>query len=599
MFCISGSSCPHCGASNSQQKKTRNCSITSSTNFFVILISTLHLVSWIGAGNAAPVHTDTGAMMYLSNFGWLDPSSKKIGSQSLIDIRKSIQDFQAFAGLNITGELDDETVETMSLPRCGVRDKIGHDARRRKRYALQGSRWKVKNLTYKISKYPRLVEVLGRDRIDAEIDEAFAVWQGATDLTFTRKSTGKVHIEIRFENREHGDGDPFDGEGGTLAHAYFPVYGGDAHFDDDEKWTIKTYRGTNLFQVAAHEFGHSLGLSHSDVRDSLMAPFYRGYNPKFKLHSDDLTAIQSLYGKKTTPPPPTPRTPSPARPPKFPITPAATAPGSGKQNSKLCDDPKIDAITTMSDGNTYAFKGSDVYRLTDNGIYLGYPKKTFLVFPGLPNDIDGAFTWSNDKTYFFKGSHYYRFTNMTMDNGYPKSISDGFSGIPANIDTAFVWGGNGKIYFFKGDQYWRFDPARTPPVSFGYPKPISNWNDIPNNLDAALKYSNGYTYFFKGTKYWRFNDRSFSIDTADPPFPRSVGSWWYGCGKSNTMKNGSPSSNDYNDPDVGEFDDKNGEGQARDNKGLGNDTQDSKDSDTNSGKSWWKKAWSWTKNVFG
>lgn len=227
------------------------------------------------------------------------------------------------------------------------------------------------------------------------------------------------------------------------------VFGGDAHFDAAEQWTINTYRGTNLFQVAAHEFGHSLGLSHSDVRSALMAPFYRGYEPSFTLDVDDIQGIQALYGKKTryedngsggsAPRPKPGRTEAPPTSP------------SGGEDAVLCKDAKIDTIFNSKDGETFVFKGKYYWKLTEDSVDRGYPKLISAGWPGLPGNVDSAFTYKNGKTYFFKGRKYWRYVDRKMDGAYPKDISEGFSGVPDDIDAAMVWSGNGKIYFFKGN----------------------------------------------------------------------------------------------------------------------------------------------------
>ena len=84
--------------------------------------------------------------------------------------------------------------------------------------------------------------------------------------------------------------------GGVLAHAFAPR-DGRVHMDNDERWVFHDTNGAELEVVLTHELGHALGLSHSTVRGSIMAPFYIPYRENFELHIDDIAGMQYLYGK--------------------------------------------------------------------------------------------------------------------------------------------------------------------------------------------------------------------------------------------------------------------------------------------------------------
>ncbi|XP_064497280.1 matrilysin [Pseudopipra pipra] len=225
--------------------------------------------------------------VYLDKFFPLVPKTKSL------TLEDRIKEMQRFFHLTVTGTLNTETEETMKLPRCGMPDIAEYQT-------FPGTpRWKKTHLTYKIVNY---TPDLPRRKVDDAIRKALMLWSDVTPLNFQRVQSGRADIEIGFARREHGDGYPFDGRGNTLAHAFAPGegIGGDVHFDEDEKWS-EFNQEVNLFLVAAHEFGHSLGLAHSNVRGALMNPIYSYQNPvTFRLPADDRRGIQKLYGKKSS-----------------------------------------------------------------------------------------------------------------------------------------------------------------------------------------------------------------------------------------------------------------------------------------------------------
>ena len=162
---------------------------------------------------------DRSSMNYLKKLGYLTTAkSQQSGQPYLMDqeiLITAVKQFQTFGGVSETGIIDEDTMELMRTPRCGLPDvkvEDGAARTRMKRFALQGSRWKKEELTFTVGRYP---SGLSRSEVDTDVEKAFNMWQQASGLTFVRKrSWDVVDIEIRFENYYHGDEDAFDGPGG-------------------------------------------------------------------------------------------------------------------------------------------------------------------------------------------------------------------------------------------------------------------------------------------------------------------------------------------------------------------------------------------------
>ncbi|XP_075394097.1 72 kDa type IV collagenase [Tenrec ecaudatus] len=583
-------------------------------------------------------------------------------SCNLFVLKDKLKSMQKFFGLPQTGMLDQKTIMTMRKPRCGNPDVANYNFFPRK------PKWDKNQITYRIIGY---TPDLDPETVDDAFARAFQVWSDVTPLRFSRIHDGEADIMINFGRWEHGDGYPFDGKDGLLAHAFAPGpgVGGDSHFDDDEMWTLgegqvvrvkygnadgefckfpflfndkeyhsctdtgrsdgffwcsttynfdkdgkygfcphealftmggnadgqpckfpfrfqgtsydscttegrtdgyrwcsttedydrdKKYgfcpetvmstvggnsegapcvfpftflgkkhegctsagrsdgkmwcsttssydddrkwgfcpdQGYSLFLVAAHEFGHAMGLEHSQDPGALMAPIYT-YTKNFRLSQDDIKGIQELYG-------PSPDTDT--------GTGTGPTPTLGPVTPEICkQDIVFDAVSQIR-GEIFFFKDRFIWRMVTPNEKPTGPLLVATFWPDVPEKIDAVYEApQEEKAVFFAGNEYWVYSASTLDRGYPKPLTS--LGLPADVqrvDAAFNWSKNKKTYIFAGDKFWRYNEVKKK-MDPGFPKLIADaWNAIPDNLDAVLDLQgSGHTYFFKGAYYLKLENQS-------------------------------------------------------------------------------------------
>uniref|UniRef100_A0A3P9KBT7 interstitial collagenase n=1 Tax=Oryzias latipes TaxID=8090 RepID=A0A3P9KBT7_ORYLA len=446
------------------------------------------LLGLLAAVHCMPVSQETMeeqrfAQSYLKNFFNLTEEAGPAVRRGFSQVTSKLIEMQTFFGLQITGTLDAETLAMMKKPRCGVSDS------RVARFSTFGNnlKWEKNSLTYRITNY---TPDMSKEEVDESIEKALQVWARVTPLRFTKIYSSTADIMVSFGQRAHGDYYPFDGPDGTLAHAFAPApgIGGDAHFDDDETFTFRSNTGYVLFMVAAHEFGHSLGLSHSDDPGALMYPIYSYRNPEtFVLPRDDVRGIQSLYGPNLDP-----SEPEPTAPP----TPDA------------CDSTMVlDAVATLR-GEMFFFKDSFFWRVHPQSYT---PQQTFITnfWPDAPLSVDAAYeNQQSDRIFLFKGRQVWAFRGYDLVQGYPQAISS--FGLPKRIekvDAVLYDAQSGKTLFFVGRNYYSYDEAKGT-MDAGFPKAVDQkFSGMSGRVTAALQYR-GFAYLYSGPYMFEYSLRT-------------------------------------------------------------------------------------------
>ncbi|XP_054996026.1 matrix metalloproteinase-9 [Sorex araneus] len=307
------------------------------------------------------------------------------------------------------------------------------------------------------------------------------------------------------------------------------------NFDDDKKWGFCPDQGYSLFLVAAHEFGHALGLEHSSVPEALMYPMY-SFTEDPPLHADDVQGIQHLYGArpKPGPQPPAPSTPEPTAPPTVcptgpptalpsglptagptgapsagPTGPPTAGPSAAPTASlgpeeDVCQVNMFDAISEIG-GHLHVFKDGRYWRLPAGA--GGRVEGPFLIrdtWPALPTTLDSAFEDPLTKRiFFFAGRQVWVYSGTSVLG--PRRLDKlGLSPDVSQVTGALRRGGT-KVLLFSQERFWRLD-LKSQMVDAQSATPVDKlFPGVPLDSHDVFQYQ-GKAYFCQDRFFWRVND---------------------------------------------------------------------------------------------
>ncbi|XP_022055371.1 matrix metalloproteinase-20 [Acanthochromis polyacanthus] len=417
---------------------------------------------------------------YLNRFYGLNVRDHRARSRRIRSapaMEEKIREMQHFFGLRETGNLDSNTLDVMKEPRCGVPDVDNFS------FYPSKPKWKKHTITYTITKY---TPDMKREDVEKSFRFALKMWSDAAPLKFIKVNHGKADIVFSFARRTHGDFFPFDGPRGVLAHAFQPGegLGGDVHFDEDETWTAGR-QGYSLFAVAAHELGHSLGLTHSRDPSAIMYPNYRHQSrTQYSLSADDVLGIQTLYGK----------------------------PGkkvASQVSPNKCDPSFSFDAATMINNEIVFFKNKYMWMRTTRMTYWNRltegHSSTYL--PSISSHVDAAYDIpAKGVAYIFTGHKYWVVQQLKMKSRAGSIHEYGFSSRVRQVDAAVHVSEYGKTVFFIGEFYYRYDEQKRQ-MDPGFPRLIqTDWPGIPRRVDAAFKL-HGSIFLLSGTKSYQYDFR--------------------------------------------------------------------------------------------